>query len=159
MIRRHLAVWATGVDWPLLAIGVAAVATTATAAAVCTRAVAAVTGLPAVTVATLAALVLWAAGTVATTLLLSPRPAPNRAGAPAAALHGAPGAAAPTLPTGCGVGAAHTPSRVPSGWAGRPAVTSRTAGRHHHRRAVQRPARDRGTVRYTPGRATVGGRP
>jgi len=72
---RHLAVWLTGVDWPLLAIGVGGAAGLATGTALLARGVAIRTGLPVVDVAALLLLLgLCLAGSAAISYVLSRRP-------------------------------------------------------------------------------------
>ena len=71
---RHLAVWLTGVDWPLLAIGVGGAAGLATGTALLARGVAIRTGLPVVDVAALLLLGLCLAGSAAISYVLSRRP-------------------------------------------------------------------------------------
>jgi hypothetical protein len=143
MIRRHLAVWATHPT--ALAIGGAITGTTV--------------GLWLLLVA--GPIPLLGAGFIVTQLLIRPHPAHVRRVAPQAPASGyavAAGVAAPAPGWGAGAGAAHTPTRILAGWAGRPVVGSpfpRTPAAGRHRSGgTQLPAR-RGCVVYTPGRAAV----
>jgi hypothetical protein len=148
MIRRHLAVWATHPS--TLAIGGAVAGTTV--------------GLWLLLVA--GPIPLLGAGFIVTQLLIRPHPVralPGRRVAPQAPASGvvvAAGVAAPAPGWGAGAGAAHTPTRVSTGWAGRPVVGSpfpRTPAAGRHRSGgTQLPAR-RGRVVYRPGRAPVRG--
>jgi hypothetical protein len=143
MIRRHLAVWATHPT--ALAVGGAITGTTV--------------GLWLLLIA--GPIPLLGAGFIVTQLLIRPHPAHVRRVAPQAPASGyavAAGVAAPAPGWGAGAGAAHTPTRILAGWAGRPVVGSpfpRTPAAGRHRSGgTQLPARPRQPV-YAVGRAAV----
>jgi hypothetical protein len=141
VIRRHVAVWVTH----------PATATTLATAAI----LAGVVGGLALLVAAGPLPLLGAL--FATTTLLRPfrRPLPA-GGSPGSRWHAvAAGAAAPAPVTGCAAaGAAHTPTRSISGWAGPAAGNRRPAAGRHRTGGTQLPAR-RSHVAYRTGRAPV----
>jgi hypothetical protein len=99
---------------------------------------------------------------LAVATLIRPHPAHVRRVDPQAPTSGvavAAGVAAPAPGWGAGAGAAHTPTRLSTGWDGRPVVgvfpRGSAAGRHRSG-GTQLPAR-RGNVVYAPGRAAVRG--